>query len=99
MILRSRITKQESNVIEQKACSRSCGSSINLMRTSEISTAVLLLGGGFLRPALGNPHASDARPPETASQRPRLPGTFTEPEIRGSAAAQLVTQHRQARKQ
>jgi hypothetical protein len=29
--------------MEQNACSRSCGSSISLMRTSVISTAMLLL--------------------------------------------------------
>ena len=42
MIFKSRMTKQSSNVIEQNACNRSPGSSINLMRTSVISTAVLL---------------------------------------------------------
>ena len=42
MIFKSRMTKQLSNVIEQKACSRSLASSMSLMRTSVISTAVLL---------------------------------------------------------
>src|SRR5262249_52879997 len=42
IILRSRTTKQLSNVIEQNALRRSPGSSISLMRTSVISTVVLL---------------------------------------------------------
>src|SRR5262245_27136725 len=42
MIFRSRITKQSSRVIEQKACRRSPAYSMSLMRTSVISTAVLL---------------------------------------------------------
>ena len=42
MIFKSRTTKQLSNVIEQKALRRSPGSSMSLMRTSVISTAVLL---------------------------------------------------------
>src|SRR5262245_24672067 len=42
MIFRSRMTKLLSKVIEQKACSRSLASSMSLMRTSVISTAVLL---------------------------------------------------------
>src|SRR5205814_9794271 len=42
MIFRSRMTKQSSNVIEQKACSRSLLSSMSLIRTSVITTDVLL---------------------------------------------------------
>jgi hypothetical protein len=42
MIFKSRITKLSSKVIEQKAWSRSPGSSMSLMRTSVISTIVLL---------------------------------------------------------
>src|SRR5262245_12844871 len=42
MIFRSRTTKQLSNVIEQNALRRSPGSSMSLMRTSVISTVVLL---------------------------------------------------------
>ena len=42
MIFKSRTTKQLSNVIEQNALSRSPGSSMSLMRTSVISTVVLL---------------------------------------------------------
>src|SRR5882672_4681292 len=43
MIFRSRMTKQSSNVTEQKACSRSLLSSMSLMRTSVITTEELLL--------------------------------------------------------
>ena len=42
MIFKSRTTKQLSNVIEQNALRRSPGSSMSLMRTSVISTVVLL---------------------------------------------------------
>ena len=49
MILRSRTTKQLSNVIEQNALSRSPGSSMSLIRTSVISTVVLLTTEGSLR--------------------------------------------------
>src|SRR5205085_11906863 len=42
MILRSRTTNASSNVIEQKACRRSLLSSMSLMRTSVMTTAVLL---------------------------------------------------------
>src|SRR6516165_8895113 len=42
IILRSRMTKQSSNVTEQKACSRSLFSSMSLIRTSVITTDVLL---------------------------------------------------------
>jgi hypothetical protein len=38
------MTKHESSVMEQNACKRSWGSSINLMRTSVISTTILLTG-------------------------------------------------------
>ena len=41
MIFRSRMTKQSSNVIEQKACSRSPASSMSFTRTSVISTGHL----------------------------------------------------------
>src|SRR5438445_2837141 len=46
MILRSRTTKALSNVTEQKACSRSLFSSTSLMRTSVMTTAILLMTGG-----------------------------------------------------
>src|SRR5262249_16929190 len=42
MIFRSRTTKASSNVTEQKASSRSLLSSMSLIRTSVISTGVLL---------------------------------------------------------
>src|SRR5437588_5759688 len=46
MILRSRMTKQSSNVTEQKACKRSLLSSMSLIRTSVMTTVVLLFGCG-----------------------------------------------------
>src|SRR5437764_1260411 len=43
MIFRSRTTKALLNVTEQNACSRSLFSSTSLMRTSVMTTAILLL--------------------------------------------------------
>src|SRR5438874_6485713 len=47
MIFRSRTTKALSNVTEQKACNRSLFSSTSLMRTSVMTTAVLLCTRGY----------------------------------------------------
>src|SRR5215510_8387152 len=74
MIFRSRITKQLSNVIEQNALSRSPGSSMSLIRTSVISTVVLLTTEGSLRDTsrrqtrLQTPEAS--KTPSLGSLRP-----------------------------
>src|SRR3990172_10056151 len=67
MIFRSRTTKQLSKVIEQKALRRSPGSSMSLIRTSVISTVVLLANsatlllatsGGIDKPQLPRPEDS-----------------------------------------
>src|SRR5579871_3140184 len=49
MIFRSRTTKASSNVTEQNACKRSLLSCTSLMRTSVISTVVLLFSCGTLK--------------------------------------------------
>src|SRR5437879_8463121 len=53
MIFRSRTTYASSNVTEQNACSRSFSllSSMSLIRTSVITTAVLLFSCGTLKAA------------------------------------------------
>src|ERR671930_299048 len=62
MIFRSRTTKALSNVTEQKACNRSLFSSTSLMRTSVMTTAILLL-------TCGNSDATSDR--EDAQRFPR----------------------------
>src|SRR5438132_13837695 len=47
MIVRCRTTTALSNVTEQKACNRSLFSSTSLMRTSVMTTAVLLCTRGY----------------------------------------------------
>src|SRR4051812_38274572 len=102
MIFRSRITKQASKVIEQNAWSRSWGSSINLMRTSVISTASsfsVAIGRASRQsgsgPGLGNPHAPQAGRTQPPRDAPRLAATAAQAEIRGSAAAHQVSPDRQ----
>src|SRR5438128_6440738 len=69
IIFRSRTTNASSNVTEQKACRRSLLSSMSLMRTSVISTVVLLLVCGLVRvafPILRNrafPHSLEEAAP------------------------------------
>src|SRR5262249_18612911 len=67
MILRSRTTKALSNVTEQKACNRSLFSSTSLMRTSVMTTAVLL----FRSVAASNatPDHSDVPPGPARTRR------------------------------
>src|SRR5262249_35444477 len=64
MILRSRTTKASSNVTEQKACRRSFSllSSMSLIRTSVMTTAVLLF-------SVAHPKAT---PNDTDTRRPAL---------------------------
>src|SRR4029453_6253924 len=67
MIFRSRTTKALSNVTEQKACNRSLFSSTSLMRTSVMTTAVLL----FRSVAASNatPDHSDVPPGPARTRR------------------------------
>src|SRR5438105_11959631 len=61
MIFRSRTTYASSNVTEQNACSRSFSllSSMSLIRTSVITTAVLLFSCGALKAAPDHVNAGD----------------------------------------
>ena len=66
MIFKSRTTKASSNVMEQKACNRSPGSSMSFTRTSVISTSGLLTTfATSLVPAAStaSPHGKDATDP------------------------------------
>src|SRR5882672_9405491 len=67
MIFKSRTTKALSNVTEQKACNRSLFSSTSLMRTSVMTTAVLL----FRSVAASNatPDHSDVPPGPARTRR------------------------------
>src|SRR5215510_2619318 len=62
MILRSRMTKASSNVTEQKAWRRSFSlwSSMSLIRTSVITTAVLLFSVAHSRATLNDEHSRSA---------------------------------------
>src|SRR5689334_16214700 len=62
MIFRSRTTKASSNVTEQKACRRSFSlvSSMSLMRTSVMTTVVLLFS---VAPSRATPNDNEPRPP------------------------------------
>src|SRR6516225_1324343 len=61
MIFRSRTTKASSNVTEQKACRRSFSllSSMSLMRTSVMTTAVLLFSVAH---SIATPNDQDTHP-------------------------------------
>src|SRR5713226_9506451 len=67
MIFKSRTTKALSNVTEQKACNRSLFSSTSLMRTSVMTTAVLLFRSVAASNATPN---QTAVPPVSARGRP-----------------------------
>src|SRR5262249_2344804 len=62
MILRSRMTKASSNVTEQKAWRRSFSlwASMSLIRTSVITTAVLLFSVAHSRATLNDEHSRSA---------------------------------------
>src|SRR5262249_35055219 len=72
MIFRSRTTKASLNVTEQKACRRSLLSSMSLMRTSVISTVVLL--------KICGPSVGPRNPPPSRGQA--IPLTRLEPAVR-----------------
>src|SRR5579862_8448644 len=61
MIFRSRITKALSSVIEQNAIKRSLFSSTSLMRTSVMTTVVLLMVCGGLNPTFHQEHAGSGQ--------------------------------------
>src|SRR5438132_8170608 len=82
MIFKSRTTKALSNVTEQKACNRSLFSSTSLMRTSVMTTAVLLYTRGFSDATAYQEHA---RP---SIRRACLPYHIRHPGGAGPVAAQ-----------
>src|SRR3972149_6590892 len=86
MIFRSRTTKQSSKVIEQNALSRSPGSSMSLMRTSVISTAVLLAKLQVLAATAGDVDESKLPRFEDRGQPPRMLCVATNAKVSGSAA-------------
>ena len=92
MIFRSRTTKQSSKVIEQNALRRSPGSSMSLMRTSVISTAVLLAKSRILAATAGDVDESKLPRPEYRGQPPRVLGMTANAKVRGAAARKLMTQ-------
>src|SRR4051794_11936183 len=90
MIFRSRTTKASSNVTEQKACRRSFSllSSISLIRTSVMTTSVLLL---TVAHSIATPNDTDTRPPSD------LPSGMQGPcKARGVGGVMAQCEHRAA---
>src|SRR5262245_20474117 len=92
MIFRSRTTKQLSNVIEQNALRRSPGSSMSLMRTSVISTVVLLAQSRDLLTTASSVDKPKLTRPETCGHASRLLGVTANTKVGRSAAGKLMPQ-------
>src|SRR5262245_5157701 len=92
MIFRSRTTKASSNVTEQKACRRSFSllSSMSLMRTSVITTVVLLFSVAHSN-ATPNQEQS-GQPPGPAAGGTLLLGNAAQPLGQAQRFRMIVTQ-------
>src|SRR5262245_34094531 len=85
--------------MEQNACSRSCGSSMSLMRTSVMSTAELLFNATpVLWPAGYDEHVSVTRCLQSGCQPHGLRAGTAQPEITRAASRHHVTGERLPRK-